>query len=486
MDNVDFVGREEQLRTLSSELRRVRSTGHGRFVLLRGRRRVGKSRLVEELLRREGSRHAFFTATKGRPADRELASFAELVAASELPAGAVVRAGARFETWDAALRVIAESSEHRSPSVVVIDEFPYLIETDPTVEGALQIAWDRALQRAPVLLIVVGSDLSMMSALTEYGRPLYDRPTKIIHLLPLTPAEVGEMLRLNAVDALDAYLVIGGFPLLALSWGRAKDVRSFLRRELGDPTAPVIVSGERMLGAEFPPEAQARLVLSAIGSGERTFTAIGGASGVPRQSLERALDLLIGKKVIERMLPLSVRRSREARYVVVDPYLRFWLRFIEQGLSEIERGRSDVVVGRIMAAWSEFRGGAVEWLVRESVTRLLPSSRFGDALHVGAYWTRGSDVQVDLVGASHAAQPPRIAFVGSIKWRERSPFGPRDLAALAAVRPRVPGSDRRTLLVGVSRAGFTTKDLAVELGPDELLATWRSPTTRRRTRHTSA
>ena len=469
-----FTGRTEQLRVLARELKEARSTGRGRFVLLRGRRRVGKSRLAEEFLLRTKARHVFFAATRGRAPERELAAFTSLLAASDLPAAPLVRAGARFETWDAAFALIAESSERRSPSVVVIDEFPHLIDADSSVEGAFQTAWDRYLQRAPVLLVVIGSDLSMMAALTEYGRPLYDRPTRLIHLPPLTPAEIAGMLSLDPAGALDAYMAIGGFPLIAQSWGRAKDLRAFLRRELADPTAPIIVSGERMVGAEFHPDAQPRTVMSAIGAGERTFTAIGNASAVPRQSLERALGLLVTKRVVERTLPLSSRPSREARYTVADPYLRFWLRFIEPGLNEIERGRSDLVVERVVSAWPEYRGRAIEPLVREALSRLLPSARFGDAVHVGAYWTRSGDVEVDLVGSPRPSRPTRVSFVGSIKWRERAPFGSRDLGDLAGLRSKVPGADADTLLVGVSRSGFQSGGLAAQLGPEDLLAAWNT------------
>jgi hypothetical protein len=466
-----FIGRRAQLRTLSSELKAVRSTGRGRFVLLRGRRRVGKSRLVEEFLCRERVRHVFFAATKGRPPDRELGAFAELLASSDVRAAELVRGGARFDTWEGALRLIAESSDRRAPSVVVVDEFPYLIEGDPTVEGALQTAWDRALQASPVLLIVVGSDLGMMKALTEYDRPLYDRPTAMIHLPPLSPAELADLLGLGATEALDTYLVIGGFPLLALSWD-GPSLKVSLRRQLTDPTSPLIVSGERTVAAEFSPDAQARMVLSAIGSGERTFTAIGNASGVPRQSLERALDVLVRKRVVERAAPLSSRPSRLSRYWISDPYLRFWLRYIEPSLNEIERGRGEIVVDRIVTTWKDYRGRAIEPLVREAVGRLLPDERFGDARHVGAYWTRDGAVEVDLVGVNRLGRPSSVAFVGSIKWRERSPFGRRDLATLAALRSRIPGAGEDTLLAAVSRAGFETGDVSVGLEPVELVAAW--------------
>lgn len=468
-----FVGRERELSTLQRDLDRVRSEGAGRLVLVRGRRQVGKSRFVEEFIEREGLPHVFFAATKGRGPDLEVRAFAEALSRSSLPAAQLIRDGATFDRWEAALEVAASGADPGSAAVVVLDELPYLIEQDPSVEGALQTAWDGRLRRLPLLLVVIGSDLSMMSMLSTYGRPLYGRISREIALPPLSLAEVADLARLDPSAAVDAYLAVGGFPLLAHSWGRARDVATFLRRELPDPTSPLVVTGERMITAEFPPEAHARIVLSAIGTGERTFSGIGSAAGVPKVSLQRALELLIDKRVVDRVAPLSAKPSRLSRYVVADPYLRFWLRYIEPGFEEILRGRGDLVVDRILEGWAEYRGRAVEPIVRLCIERMLPADRFGDARHVGAYWTRGGEVEVDLVGAPREAAPRRISFVGSIKWRERSAFDQGDLTRLIEQRPKVPGADRRTALVAVSRSGFRTRGEHVALGPEDLLAAWR-------------
>lgn len=470
-----FVDRRRYMNVLHTELERVRETGEGRFVSMRGRRRVGKSRLVEEFIRREGVPRVFFTAS-GQSSERELALFAEEVASSDLPAAGVVRGGLTFGTWDAALTLVSSTADRSSPAVVVMDEFPYLVEEDPAIEGTLQKIWDRQLGRVPVLLIVVGSDVSMMQALTEYGRPLYGRPTREMVVEPFDPAETSAMLGLPAADALDAQLVAGGFPLIMRSWGRGTGLWEFLTESLTDPTSPLIVSGERALAAEFPVEAQAREVLAVIGAGETTFTNIGSRAGIPQQSLNRSLDLLVNKKrVVSADRPLSAKPSKDTRYVVADPYLRFWLRFIGPNMEQIERGRGELIVEEIRRSWTDYRGKAIEPLIREAIERLLPDERFGGARYVGGYWTRTNDVEVDLIGADRE-RPKRIDFVGSIKWRESALFDRRDLGHLISQRPRVPGTDEATLTVGVSRTGFDVEDLDVKLGPDELLRAWNGYT----------
>lgn len=467
----DFVGRESYLASLDRELERVRTTARGAFVVVRGRRQVGKSRLVEVFCERSGLPFCFFQAARRTPA-RDLAAFGDELARSGLPASVTAGTGVTLGGWSAALSLAATGTSASSPAIVVIDEFPFLVDADPAVEGEFQVAWDRVLRRSPVLLVVVGSDLSVMESIAQYGRPLYGRPTREIHLPPLSPAEVAVITGLDAADALDAYLVVGGFPLVVRSWGRTESVGAFLRRALRDPTSAPLVVGERMLAAEFPSGLQARSVLEVVAHGETTFTGIARQSGLPHRSLQRSLELLAAKRVVDRVEPYSSRRSNLTRYSVSDPYLAFWIRFFEPAIAEAERGRGDVAASRILHEWPRYRGAAIEALVEESVRRLLPDERLGGAGYVGSFWTRTGDLQVDLVGGDRERQPRRVPFVGSVKWRERAPFDRRDTAALSAARPLVPGADDRTLLVGVSRSGFREPGLDATLEPDELLNAW--------------
>lgn len=121
--------------------------------------------------------HLFFAAT-GRPVRDELRLFAEEVVASDLP-GAAVFDGVELASWDAAFRLLA-SALPDDGSVVVLDEVPYLIAADDGFEGTLQRAFDRELARKRVLLIGIGSDLAMMEALNEYGRPFHQRATEMV------------------------------------------------------------------------------------------------------------------------------------------------------------------------------------------------------------------------------------------------------------------------------------------------------------------
>lgn len=382
----DFIGRERELAALDRMIKRPSAGGRagrpGRAVLMRGRRRVEKSRLVEEFIERSGLPSMFFTASAQSTSESDLRLFVEAAAASDLP-GAEAMRGQSPRDWDAALHLLAQALPADRPSVVVLDAMPYLIKNDPGFEGTLQRLFDRELSRRPVLLLCVGSDLAMMERLNDYDRPFHQRGTEMV-VPPLSPADVADILSLPSAEAFDAYLVSGGLPLVLEEWPRAASVFDYLADVVSDPTSALIVSGERSLAAEFPADAQARLVLGAIGSGERTHTLIGrAAGGLPATSLSRSLQLLSAKRVVEAVTPLSTRPSKETRYYVADPHLRFWLAFIEPYLPEIERGRGDLTLARMRQSWTSWRGRAIEPVVREGLYRLRDGGVPDDSGAVG-------------------------------------------------------------------------------------------------------
>ncbi|MGH3274167.1 MAG: ATP-binding protein [Streptosporangiaceae bacterium] len=467
-----FVGRRRELALLDGMLAEVRelagSARPGKCVLVRGRRRIGKSALVEHFIEQQQQvPSVFYTAEIGFSGE-PLREFSEAVCMSGLR-DAQVFGDAAPGNWSGALRQLAGVLPDE-PSIVVLDELPYLMDPEGAFESVLLRSWDRELSRKPVLLILIGSDLSMMEALASYGRPFHQRGTQL-KVGPLNPADVAEMTGLSAAEAFDAALVTGGLPIICARWRHGEDTRSFLARELASPVSPLVVSGQLSLAAEFPDQAQARMVLAAIGSGERTFTNIARAAGdIAHSTLTRAADLLISKGVVAGELPVSLSPSRERRYRITDSYLRFWLAFLGPHLAEIDRMRSDLTLARIDRSWTGWRGRAVEPLVREALARLLPAREIVAAPVIGGFWTRGNDVEIDIVGADREPVARRLLFLGSVKWLETRQFDAHDLVALQRHRDRV--TTEPVPLIAVSRSGAATRHLDAVFTPADLIGAW--------------
>ncbi|MFL5999831.1 MAG: ATP-binding protein [Streptomyces sp.] len=477
---MEFHGRAADLELLTGQLSSVTERSgatRGRAVIMTGRRRVGKSRLVQEFCDRSGVPYVVFQATRGRNPVTERAEFAAALTQSPLPQAELV-AGLQTQDWNQALRSLALAITDDSPSIAVIDEVPWLVEQDQEFEGALQTVWDRHLSSKPVLLLLVGSDVSVMESLQSYGRPFFGRATKMtVH--PLNLADVQAMTELTAADAVDAQLITGGFPEIVQSWRPGMSRIDFLRASVANPLSPLLVAGELSLLGEFPEASHSRAVLESIGSGERTFSAIaarsGGGGALPSGTLSPLLTTLQAKRVLTADLPLSVKPdSKNKRYRIADPYLRFWLAFLQRAIPLIERGRGDVALERIDRSWTTWRGRAVEPLIRESLLRLLPDAEWPEIEAIGGWWNRQNNPEIDLIGADREPVARQVHFVGSIKWLENQPFGRHEYDALVRDMLAVPGTDPDTPRVAVSRCGVADGlPLTAHWGPEDLVRAWQ-------------
>lgn len=475
-----FYGRQRTLADLERRTLRIRESGTGQLLAVRGRRQVGKSRLFTRFVEQSGLPYLYFSAVKNAPPATQLQALtAELHTSTTPLADADSLFSAPPGDWRDALGRIAVACRS-TPSVVVIDEFPWAAAADPTLEGQLQNAWDRQLENTPVLFVLIGSDVGMMERLTEHDRPLYGR-ARSTTVTPFDPAECAEALGGGGdpLAAFDTVLITGGYPRLVLDRARARSTRAFVHEQLGDENSDLAVMGQRSLDAEFPDAQQARRVLSAMGGadiGVSTFSQVVGRlpeeGGTAHTAVTRAIKVLADKGVVGVDVPVGAPvNSRLRRYRIDDPYLRFWFRFVEDQQAHIARGRPDIARAAFDRGWPSWRGRAVEPLVQEAVYRLSPElPGLEDAGRVGSWWNRDNSQEYDIVVP--AASGKRALLLGSVEWRETKRFSNRELSHLAEARSVVPGASAAPLLA-VCPAGVedgVRPDLT--LTPADLLAAW--------------
>ncbi|WP_446225768.1 AAA family ATPase [Nocardia sp. IBHARD005] len=455
-----FVGRTAELAALESRLQRVSETNSGVAVAIRGRRQVGKSRLVQEFCDRASVPYLYFTATKGASQTESLSTFLfDLRESSLVTDPAAVPESAA--NWIDGFRILAREIPDR-PSVIVFDELPWLSEQDSLFDGALQTAWDRLLSTRPVLLLLLGSDLHMMERLTAYDRPFFGRADNL-PLGPLNPAEVAAATGLAPVDALDAHLITGGLPGILRSWPSRTPAMDFLRQECADPAASVFSIPESTLLAEFPAPDHSRRVLEAIGGGDRTHATIAASAGsregaVPSGTLSPILKRLTeDKRVIAVDSPLSTQPGKPPLYRIADTNLRMYLAILRSAQDLSRRGRPDMAFRTIERRWPSFRGRAIEPIIRDAVYLAALDGRLPwlDVEAVGGWWNRRFDPELDLIGADHGPIAKKVFFTGSIKWLA-TPFDNHDAVALARASAQVPGFEPGvTGSMVVSRSGIT-------------------------------
>lgn len=480
----DFVGRRSELGLLRKRLDRVGESGSGVAVALRGRRQVGKSRLVQEFCDQAGRPHVFHTAVKGASPVEAVDAFCRDLRDSSLPVDRELVSQVSPGSWSDAFRALAAVLP-TGPSIVVLDEVPWLTEQDQMFDGALQVAWDRLLRDRPVLLLLLGSDLHMMERLTAYDRPFFGRADNMV-LGPLTPADTAQALGLADGDALDAHLVCGGLPGILRAWPHAMPALPFIERECEDPASPLFSIPESTLLAEFPGPDQARRVLESIGSGDRTQANIAASAGgrqgpLASGSLSPLLRRLVEeKRVVAADEPHSIRPGKPALYRIADSNLRLYLAALRQAQDQARRGRPQSAFAMVARRWSSWRGRAVEPLVREALGLAAAAGElpWPDVVEVGGWWNRQFDPEVDLVGVDRGPVAKRVLFAGSVKWLA-TPFDGRDLSALVNGAAAVPGFESGASGLAVVSLSGATADLdrdgvGLWWGAPDVLAAWRS------------
>ncbi|WP_210573243.1 ATP-binding protein [Streptomyces sp. GESEQ-4] len=477
-----FVGRQSELALLHKRLDRVTAEGAGVAVAIRGRRQVGKSRLVQEFCDRAGRPYVFLSATKGASPVEGIADFMAELRESSLPADPELVPKTAPTNWPDALRSLAAVLP-ASPSIVVLDELPWLAEQDPVFDGALQTAWDRLLSGRPVLLLLLGSDLHMMERFTAYDRPFYGRADPLV-LGPLNPAEVGDALGLDAADAIDAHLVSGGLPGILRAWPHGTPALDFIKAECADPASPLFGVPEAALMAEFPAPDQARRVLEAVGSGDRTHANIAATAGsqsgaLPSGILSPLLRRLTNeKRILASDSPLSTQPGKPALYRVADSNLRLHLAATRSAQELSRRGRPEAAYRVVERRWAAWRGRAVEPLIREAMELAATTVDFPwpDTEVVGGWWNRRFSPEIYLIGADRSPVAGALFFAGSVKWLA-SPFDQHDLTALMQGAAQVPGfTPGATGLAVVSLSGTTgavnESGVGLAWGARDVVAAW--------------
>ncbi len=478
----EFFGRVQVLRALREHLEVVRSTGRGRMVAVRGRRQVGKSTVVERFVQSAQQPYVFVTGVYQAGVGKQLrdATMAITESTHPLPDAALLTQtpATTWQEWLARLALAAV----RGPVVAVLDEFPWLAAAEVSLEGELQAQWDRVLEKLPVLLILVGSDVAMMDRLASYGHPLFGRVSPLV-VPALNPAELAAALPdRSPLEVFDAYLVTGGYPRLVADLARYQfSASDYVRRCLGDLYSPLVATARLSLDAEFAQPQAAYQVLSAIGASEVAnpgFNDVLGAIADPQQrqrtetAISRSLHTLTQVKgLVQRELPAwAPENSKQRRYRITDPYLRFWFRYVERNVERIARGRADLAVAAFERDWPSWRGMSIEPVVREALTRLaIHDPRLVGVEEVHPWWTRDNRVEVDVVAQSRQAS----VLIGSIKWRPQGGVTSTDMHHLRLAGQQVPRS-ATARYAAISPNGASPEGADLAFTAQDLLAAWQT------------
>lgn len=422
---------------------------------------MGKTALLQKFA---SNRRAIFHTAIGAPAVDELARLSVAAQASRHTMRDL--AARPFVDWVDALEHLADAATE--PLLLILDEFPELVEASPTLPNIMRGLWDRMRSNGNLKILLCGSAVRFMTAIQEARAPLYGRMDLALRLDPFQPHEAALMLRrLPPADRAAVWGLVGGMPMYLDAWDQGQSIRHNVSRLFCSPGGFLCNEGELVLATEAAGEGLGRAVLMAIGAGRTKHSEIKDAV---RAEPSRMLDRLIELRLIERIVPVTEDpgRARNRSYRIADNFLAVWLGIINPHRAEIERGLGETILPVVMRSLDDHMGSRWEEAFRMHLRRMAGAGELGeDIVAVGPYWTRAQgSVEIDAVVL--AGRGREVVAVGEAKWARSVNAGAlrRDLERKAQSLPRrveplryiICGRERVNGL-GTGTIGLTAADL---------------------------
>lgn len=453
-----FIAREHELQVLE----RLYASDSFEMVVLYGRRRVGKTSLIDEFAK--DKRTLYFTAMQ-QSAKLNLRDFSRAV----LTFFGMPDSTPPFGDWLSALSFVTQrAKESNERFVFVFDEFPYAAATEPALPSIMQIAIDHGLLATKATMILSGSNEGFMeSEVLGHKSPLYGRRTAQIRLLPFDYADAAKFLpNTPPQDRVNYYATFGGTPYYLARIREADGFESNVLRLMFDNLGPLREEPMMLLRQELREPAPYYSILQAIALGNATPKLIAEHAGVDNDAIGNYLRTLSSLRLIERKVPFGddPNKSRKGMYGIADPFFAYWFQFVGRNMGVLEAGISERVAQKLAfgPAFNTYVGQQFEiicqqWLMRRNSEGDLPfiATRFGK------WW--GTDpvaheqTDIDVIAAD--PQGKQILF-GECKWRNSF----NETEAIERLRRRAglvrgyPPENARFALFTKGSVGVATRD----------------------------
>ena len=463
---MEFIGRKNELSKLSAEYDR-----DGGFVVIYGRRRVGKTTLIKEFLK--GKTAFYFLATE----ELESQSMKRLAGVVARTTGNTLLQKAAFTDWLDLFRVIADYRPAEK-KVLVIDEFPYLVKTNPAFPSILQNAWDEILKDSHVMLILSGSLIGMMQKhALSYESPLYGRRTAQMRLAPLPFTDIYAAQDLPFDRAVEQYAVTGGVPKYLEFFEDGRPLEEQLKDTVLSKNGFLYEEPNFLLKSESVTAVNYFSIIKAIADGNHKLGKIAGALGQETSALTPYLSTLSDLGFVEKRTPITEKnpeRSRKGLYFIADNFIRFWFRYVYPYKGELELDNMQIVLDElhkdfrekfVAFAYEDICKSVFAELCRNGAISFVPS-------RIGSYWLNDldGDTEIDVMSVDH--QNKRL-FAGECKYHAKPVDAPvyfalkEKVERAAEIRKAFPGYAVTYGIFG--KSGFTQRMLDIARENAEIL-----------------
>ena len=432
-----FVNRNEELAILKKTL----SSERAELFILYGRRRVGKTELLKQIL--TANKNAVYFLGRFESKKDMVLRLSNIVAEkfnderlAKFP----------FRDLDEAFNYFAG----KKGLVIILDEFPYMVSSDPSLPSIMQDYWDNQLKNTDIKIFICGSSIGMMEKhFFNYSSPLYGRRTKQLKLQPLGFSALNDFFPSSGLEELLAiYAVFGGTPAYILEY--ENDIFETIRTKMLKKEEFLHKDAEFILREELKEPRYYFSIIRSIAFGNTTAGRIMNDTGITKDVVAKYLSTLQDLDIIERQVPITENiKSRKGIYKIKDNYFKFYFRFIYPYMEYIEMGEEDFVLKEIKTNFQRYSGLIFECVATDLIkeNRNIIPMQF---TRMGSWWSAGEEI--DIVAINENTQ--EILF-GEVKYTNKL-VGVKTLNALREKAKNVKwGTDNRLehYLI-ISKSGF--------------------------------
>lgn len=437
-----FVDREKELSILENEYKRDKF----RFLVLYGRRRVGKTTLIKYFLKKY--KGIYFLATVENEA-LLIEKFKNIVA--DYFNDDFLRS-LSLNSFEQIFQYIANKNEKL---IIVIDEFQYLAKVNPAISSIFQKIIDEFLKNKNIFLILCGSIISLMYKETlSYSSPLYGRRTANIKLSQLKFKYVKEFFDVDEITQIELYSILGGVPKYLEMFEYDKDILNSIAKNILDKDSFLYNEAFFLLQDEINEGITYFSILEVIANGAHKLGEIASRLQKPVTNITSFMKKLIDLEIIYKDIPVTENhKSKKSEYHIKDNFLRFYFSYVFPYRSQLEIGNIKFVLDRLKLTFNEFVGKTYENLAREYVL-----SNF-NVIKCGRWWDKNTEIDILAIG-------DEFTLFGECKWQNRK-VTMKVLNDLIEKSKKIEANNKKYILF--SKKGFTKELIEFAKKRDDLI-----------------
>lgn len=404
---MEFINRKQEIGHLNKE----HSEKGSKFVVLYGRRRIGKTRLIEEFMK---NKEAVYYLAAQETDRQQIAEFKNVL--NETLKDEFL-ASADFTDWKNLFSYLEKVWPKDKRVILAIDEVTYLIKSNPSFTSYLQKFWDMFLSKTNTFLVLSGSLVSLITEeILSKESPLHGRRTSQIKLEPLLFVEAVKFMKGHSIDEkIRFYAIVGGVPKYLL-FITESSFEEFIKRRCFSREGFFYPEGIFLLSQEVKEPSTYLFILKAIASGNSKMAEISNYTGIESKKISGYMEILFQLGFVSADKPVTIKNSfRGSIYKINDNFLAFWHAFIYPGRSKIEISEGNEVYKQNKDNINAFVGRKFEEVCRQFIAANLGFSE------TGAWWgserinSKREEIEIDIVGLKPDAG--EIIFA-ECKWQD--------------------------------------------------------------------